>query len=211
MTCDCNIELMEGFTASLIIEVYPDWRQWIDSHAIINKGELLTWVGVDSWRIIRMAVTEEKVPNDTALANMVCHECVHFMMREYTGANLPVGLDEGFAVYLAQKLPRACLQALEQGLVRDGLLPLQFLDLSFTPFDRTSKSLASAQVSTLVQYIAKTYGFVQKLLCGCKNSESINWILKQRGLRVYLLEVEVSRWLEENFLPRLAREELQSV
>lgn len=182
---------------SFEIEIYGERREWIDNHTRINESELLTWVGGDSGRIIRVVADEKKVPTDAALARMVCHECVHHIVRSYAGLSIPAWLDEGLAILLVQDLPTSYLKALTQASELDGLLPVEILEQPFSRFDRSLKSLAYAQSTSLVSFLIEKFGYpcIQELLDCCRRGDRVESILRQKGFTIYLFEKEWSVWL----------------
>lgn len=196
--CIARVEKHLGLVAGHVeIEVYRNRDYWVDSHTRINENELFTWVGGDSGRIIRVVADEKKVVTDSALAHMVCHECVHHIVRSHTSPLIPAWLDEGLAVLMVQKLPKSYLSALADALEQDALLPFSLLEPPFSRFDRSLKSLAYAESTSLVQYFVETFGypFVRELLECCRRGDRIESILRGKGLTEYLLEKEWLCWL----------------
>jgi len=174
------------------IEIFQSREEWIEHHTVISEEEIPTWVQGDTGRIIRLVMDQDKVSTFKALQLMVTHECIHQTVRRATNENIPAWLDEGIALYLSQNLPDHYNDILAKAVSADACLPLELLSGPVTRLDRKIKTLAYAQSYSLIEYLVEKYGWeiVKKLLDACKRGDSIDTVLKEYGLNMYLLETE---------------------
>jgi hypothetical protein len=188
----------EGWHQELAVEIFQDREDWIENHTAVSTEDPATWIQGDSGRVIRVVADKEKIRTMEDLLQMIAHECVHHLIgKVYAGGRLPAWLDEGLAMYFSKVLPESFVRILKEAAREEALIPFELLEKPFTLFDRKTKKLAYAQSGSLIYHLILSHDFdmVTQLLAAAARNDSLDTVLKQKGLNLYLLEKEWKQWI----------------
>jgi hypothetical protein len=188
----------EGWHQELAVEIFQDREDWIENHTAVSTKDPATWIQGDSGRVIRVVADKEKIRTMEDLLQMIAHECVHHLIgKVYAGGRLPAWLDEGLAMYFSKVLPESFVRILKEAAREEALIPFELLEKPFTLFDRKTKKLAYAQSGSLIYHLILSHDFdmVTQLLAAAARNDSLDTVLKQKGLNLYLLEKEWKQWI----------------
>lgn len=98
------------------------------------------------------------------LERVVYHEYTHALVHRMTGGNCPVWLNEGLAQY--EEVHSSVETAKNRVRSAGALMPLRFLERSFTGMNASTASIAYATSILAVDYLIREYGilYVKRLL-----------------------------------------------